>query len=120
VLSQRTIPRKRRRPPPKKASTEPSVTVQPDGTTVPVEDGQTILDAIKGEGLVEYECESGFCGMDAVCVVSGGEHLSVPGDQEEDTLETLCDLEPGNEPGQCRLACVSEVTGPVVVERADE
>ncbi|MFB6232108.1 MAG: FAD-dependent oxidoreductase [Salinibacter sp.] len=102
------------------APTEPSVTVQPDGTTVPVEDGQTVLDAIKGEGLVEYECESGFCGMDALRVVSGGEHLSAPGDQEEDTLETLCDLEPGNEPGQCRLACMAEATGPVVVERADE
>jgi thioredoxin reductase/pSer/pThr/pTyr-binding forkhead associated (FHA) protein len=100
--------------------TEPAVTVQPDGTTVPVEDGQTVLDAIKGEGLVEYECESGFCGMDALRVVSGGEHLSAPDDQEEDTLETLCDLEPGNEPGQCRLACMAEATGPVVVERANE
>jgi len=99
--------------------TEPSVTVQPDGTTLAVEDGQTMLEAIKGEGLIEYECESGFCGMDAVCVVSGGEHLSAPGDQEEDTLETLCDLEPGNEEGQCRLACMAEVTGPVVVKRAE-
>jgi len=102
------------------ASTEPSITVQPDGTTVPMDEGQTMLDAIKGEGLIDYECESGFCGMDALRVVSGGEHLSVPGDQEEDTLETLCDLEPGNEEGQCRLACMAEATGPVVVERADE
>lgn len=100
--------------------TEPSITVQPDGTTVPVEDGQTVLDAIKDEGLVEYECESGFCGMDALRVVSGGEHLSTVDDQEEDTLETLCDLEPGNEEGQCRLACMAEATGPVVVERADD
>jgi len=104
---------------PAEPPTEPSVTVQPDGTTLTVEDGQTMLEAIKGEGLIEYECESGFCGMDAVCVVSGGEHLSAPGDQEEDTLETLCDLEPGNEEGQCRLACMAEVTGPVVVKRAD-
>ena len=102
------------------APTEPSVTVQPEGTTVPVEDGQTVLDAMKGEDLIDYECESGFCGMDALRVVSGGEHLSTPGDQEEDTLETLCDLEPGNESGQCRLACMAEATGPVVVERADE
>lgn len=105
--------------PAEEAPTEPSVTVQPEGTTVPVEEGQTILDAIKDEGLVEYECESGFCGMDALRVVSGGEHLSTPGDQEEDTLETLCDLEPGNDQGQCRLACMAEATGPVVLERVD-
>ena len=35
-----------------------------------------------------------------------------PGDQERETLEDLCELEPG----PCRLACLLEVKGPIEVE----
>jgi thioredoxin reductase/pSer/pThr/pTyr-binding forkhead associated (FHA) protein/ferredoxin len=100
------------------ANGEPVVTFQGLGSAVTLQPGQTLCDAAEAEGIdLQAECHVGICGSDAVRVVSGGEHLDDVSDEESDTLQSICDLEPGNEPGQCRLACVMHATGPVVVER---
>jgi ferredoxin len=59
------------------------------------------------------ECHSGICGSDPVRILSGRENvLSEAGDQERETLEDLCDLVAG----ECRLACMLKVKGPIEVE----
>ena len=46
-------------------------------------------------------------------ILSGAENLAdQPGDQERETLEELCEVEPG----PCRLACLVRAKGPVEVE----
>ncbi len=96
----------------------PSVTFKGDGTTIPVKPGQTLCDAAEAHGIeLQAECHAGICGSDPIRIVSGGEYLDVPGDEEAGTLEDICDLEAGNAPGRCRLACMVRTTGPVVVER---
>ena len=97
---------------------EPVVTFQGMGNKVTLQPGQTLCDAAEADGIdLQAECHVGICGSDAVRIVSGGEHLDEVSDEESDTLQSICDLEPGNAPGQCRLACVLHASGPVVVER---
>jgi len=75
---------------------------------------QTLGEAAEAAGVeITSECHSGICGSDPLRIVSGAEHLEAAvGDQERETLEELCELEPG----PCRLACMTRVKGPVVVE----
>lgn len=96
------------------AASGPSVTFQPAGQVCPAGPGQTILDVAEAHGIrLAAECRSGVCGSDPVRIVSGREHLAAaPGDGETETLEDLCGLEAG----PCRLACMAQVRGPVVVE----
>ncbi|MEP0548752.1 MAG: FHA domain-containing protein [Rhodothermales bacterium] len=97
---------------------EPAVTFQGLGKTVTLQPGQTLCDAAEANGIdMQAECHVGICGSDAVRIVSGGEFLSDVGDEEADTLDAICGLPAGNEPGKCRLACVMRAKGPVVVER---
>jgi ferredoxin len=94
------------------AGAGPSVTL--DGKTFPCGAGETICDAAGKAGIkLDADCHQGVCGMDAIRIVSGSEHLSPIGRVEKSTLEDLCDLEPGKH----RLACVTRATGPVVAER---
>jgi thioredoxin reductase/pSer/pThr/pTyr-binding forkhead associated (FHA) protein/ferredoxin len=105
-------------PAPAPAGGEPAVTFQGLGDAVTLQPGQTLCDAAEAAGIdLNAECHVGICGSDAVRIVSGGEHLDDVGDEESDTLQSICDLPPGNDPGQCRLACVMHASGPVVVER---
>ena len=94
--------------------TGPSVTFKSLGKTLPVAPGQTLCDVAEAAGLpLNAECHSGICGSDPLRILSGGEHLvDAPGSGESETLEDICDLEPG----PCRLACMARVTGPVVVD----
>ena len=62
---------------------------------------------------ITAECHSGIGGSDPVRILAGRENVaSEAGDQERETLEELCELEPG----ECRLACMLKVRGPVEVE----
>jgi pSer/pThr/pTyr-binding forkhead associated (FHA) protein/thioredoxin reductase/ferredoxin len=96
------------------AGSGPSVTFKNSGQTFAVEAGQSICDVAEQNGVeISAECHAGVCGSDPLKILSGKENLSAePGDQEQETLEDICDLEPG----PCRLACMLKVTGPVVVE----
>ena len=78
----------------------------------------SVLEIARSNGVpIKYECESGSCGYDPIRIISGEEHLNEVDDEGEAwTLEEICHLEPGNKKGQCRLACMTKVTGPVVVE----
>ncbi|MEE8523762.1 MAG: FAD-dependent oxidoreductase [Thermoanaerobaculia bacterium] len=91
-----------------------SVTFRNLGKTIPVAPGQTICEAAEAHGLaITAECHSGICGSDPIRILKGREHLA--GDAtagESETLEDLCDLEAGD----CRLACMARVKGPVEVE----
>ena len=91
-----------------------AVTFRPAGKTVPVAPGETICEAAERAGIqINAECHSGICGSDPIRILQGAENLAdEPGDQERETLEELCELEPG----KCRLACLARVTGPVEVE----
>lgn len=92
---------------------EPSVTFKGRGVTFTVKPGQSICDAAEANGVdLNAECHAGICGSDPIRIVSGAEHLNAVGDDEGDALEDICGLEPG----PCRLACMAQVSGPVVVE----
>ncbi len=84
------------------------------GGPLAVADGQTVCEVAEAHGLpINAECHSGICGSDPIRILAGHEHLAgEPGDQERETLEEICDLEPG----PCRLACMVRVSGPVEVE----
>ncbi len=75
---------------------------------------QTICELAEEQGLkLTAECHSGVCGSDPVRILSGRENvLGEPGDQERETLEELCELEPG----ECRLACMLRVKGPMEID----
>ena len=77
-------------------------------------DRWAIRDVAEANGVdIVAECHAGICGSDPVRVLSGRENLgNEPDDQEVETLEELCELEAG----ECRLACVLKVKGPVEVE----
>jgi thioredoxin reductase/ferredoxin/pSer/pThr/pTyr-binding forkhead associated (FHA) protein len=103
-------------PPAPKASPAlqgPAVTFQGKGTFA-VADGITVLEVALDNGIeIDEECRAGFCGYDPVRILSGQENLANEvGDQERETLEERCKLEPG----PCRLACMLRVKGPVTVE----
>ncbi len=91
-----------------------AVTFQPAGKTVQVAPGETLCEAAERAGIeINAECHSGICGSDPIRILGGAENLAEPpGDQERETLEELCELEPG----KCRLACLMRATGPVAVE----
>jgi ferredoxin len=98
---------------PAEAGGAPSVTFGVGGEPIPVAPGQTVCDVAEAHGIaLNAECHAGICGSDPIRVLAGAEHLSPLGDAESETLEELCELEPG----PCRLACRAKVTGPVVVE----
>ncbi len=90
----------------------PTVTL--DGRALVCPAGETICDAAAKAGIkMDADCHQGVCGMDAIRIVSGAEHLNPITRTERSTLEDLCDLEPG----KFRLACVTRITGPVVIEK---
>ncbi len=96
----------------------PSVTFKGAGEPIAVPLGRTLCDAAEAQGVeLNAECHAGMCGSDPIRIVSGGEHLNEVDDGEADALEDICGLTPGNGAGQCRLACMVRLTGPVVVER---
>ncbi len=90
------------------------VTFRSLGKTIPVAPGQTICEAAEAHGLeITAECHSGICGSDPIRILKGRENLvaeATPGEAE--TLEDICDLEAGD----CRLACMARVKGPVEVD----
>ena len=61
---------------------------------------------------INAECYAGRCGSDAIRIISGQEHLNPVGEEEAETLEEICELEPG----PYRLACMVKPTGAVTVE----
>lgn len=88
------------------------VTDRQSGITFQVKADATLLEAIEGAGLqINYGCRAGVCGADAVAICEGAEHLSAPGEDELATLRRL-----GLE-GRARLACMCQVSGPVVIDR---
>ncbi len=95
-------------------SSAPAVTFKGLGKTLPVAPGQTLCEVAEAAGLpLNAECHSGICGSDPIRILSGHENLITgPTDGEAETLEDICDLEPG----PCRLACMARIKGPVEVE----
>ncbi len=75
---------------------------------------QTVCEIAEENGVaIVAECHAGICGSDPVRIVAGAEHVAgAADDQERETLEDLCGLEPG----PCRLACMLRVRGPVEIE----
>ena len=84
------------------------------GKTIPIAKGQTVCELAETHGVdITAECHAGICGSDPIRILSGREHVDgEPSAQERETLEELCELEPG----ECRLACMMRVKGPVKIE----
>jgi nitrite reductase (NADH) large subunit len=88
------------------------VTDRQTGIAFQVAAGDTLLEGLEHAGLkMPYGCRAGVCGADPVAVCEGAEHLSPPGEDELATLRRL-----GLE-GRARLACMCEVSGPVLIDR---
>jgi nitrite reductase (NADH) large subunit len=82
-----------------------------NGPTVLVKKGDKLLDIAEASQVpIEHGCRMGMCGSDPVRILEGEENLSPMRSAERRTLERL-----GLGAG-CRMACVSRVEGPVVVE----
>lgn len=93
----------------------PSVEFRGTGRRLVVAPGQTLCEAAEAAGIpINAECHAGICGSDPIRILSGREHLvdSEPDSQERETLEEICE----REPGEHRLACRVRVRGPVEVE----
>lgn len=91
-------------------------TFQPAGVTVPVQPGQTLCEAAEAAGVkITAECHSGICGSDPIRVLAGSENFEPFEDQESETLDDICELRAG----ECRLACMVRIKGPVEVEIVD-
>jgi len=93
----------------------PSVEFRGTGRRLVVAPGQTLCEAAEAAGVpINAECHAGICGSDPIRILSGREHLldTEPDDQERETLEEICE----REPGEHRLACRVRVRGPVEVE----
>ena len=89
---------------------EVSVTFRP-GPTVLAKVGDKLLDIAEASQVaIESGCRMGMCGSDPVRIVEGEENLSAMRSAERRTLTRL-----GLGAG-CRMACVSRVQGPVVVD----
>jgi thioredoxin reductase/pSer/pThr/pTyr-binding forkhead associated (FHA) protein/ferredoxin len=96
------------------AAEGPAVTFKGTGQTLVLSEGETVCTLAERCGVaINAECHSGICGSDPVRIVSGRENVvGEPSDQERETLEDLCEVEPG----EYRLACLLRVSGPVEVE----
>jgi nitrite reductase (NADH) large subunit len=82
-----------------------------NGPTVMVKKGDKLLDIAEASQVpIEHGCRMGMCGSDPVRILEGEENLSAMRSAERRTLERL-----GLGAG-CRMACVSRVQGPVVVD----
>ena len=82
-----------------------------NGPTVMAKKGEKLLDIAEASQVpIEHGCRMGMCGSDPVRILEGGENLSAMRSAERRTLERL-----GLGAG-CRMACVSRVEGPVVVD----
>jgi NAD(P)H-nitrite reductase large subunit/ferredoxin len=82
-----------------------------NGPTVMAKKGDKLLDIAEASQVpIEHGCRMGMCGSDPVRILEGEENLSAMRSAERRTLERL-----GLGPG-CRMACVSRVEGPVVVD----
>lgn len=89
------------------------VTFQGSGQTFAIRKGQSVCELAEENGIaITAECHAGLCGSDPVRIVAGAQFLNKIEDSESGTLEDLCGLKPG----ECRLACMLRVQGPVVVE----
>jgi len=85
------------------------------GPTVLAKVGDKLLDIAEASQVpIESGCRMGMCGSDPVKIVEGEENLSAIRSAERRTLERL-----GLGAG-CRMACVSRVQGPVVVDPRPE
>jgi len=94
---------------------DPHVTFRDQEIAAPIDSSQSLLEWVDDQDVVlDYECWIGMCGCDVVRVVSGSEHLNEVDDKEAKTLKRK-----GLEPGPYRLACMTRVSGPVVMEAAD-
>jgi NADPH-dependent 2,4-dienoyl-CoA reductase/sulfur reductase-like enzyme/ferredoxin len=92
-------------------ATAAMVVEQSSGASFPVAPDQTLLDALEAARVkINFGCRAGMCGADAVAVCEGEQHLSPPGDDELATLRRL-----GLE-GKARLACMCQVSGPVMID----
>src|SRR5215208_1833706 len=81
------------------------------GPTVLAKVGAKLLDVAEAAELpMESGCRMGMCGSDPVRILEGEENISPMRSAERRTLERL-----GIGSG-CRMACVSRVNGPVVVD----
>jgi len=93
------------------------VVFQNRGQTCPFKPGQTLCDVAEEAGVaMKADCHKGICGSDPVRIVAGKEHLDPMSDEERDTLEDICAVDPVNH----RLACRARPTGLVVVEVLDQ
>ena len=100
---------------PSPAVEELLVTFVGDGRPMSAAASDSILDVAEDNDIdLDYECRIGMCGCDLIRVVEGQAHLNEPTDQEIRTIGRR-----GVEPGVFRLACMTRVSGPVVVEVVD-
>jgi len=89
---------------------EVSVVFEP-GPSVLAKVGDKLLDIAEASQVpIESGCRMGMCGSDPVRVLNGGENLSAMRSAERRTLARL-----GLGDG-CRMACVSRIQGPVVID----
>ena len=89
---------------------EVSVAFKP-GPTVMAKVGAKLLDVAEASQVpMESGCRMGMCGSDPVRILEGEENLSAMRSAERRTLDRL-----GLGTG-CRMACVTRVEGPVVVD----
>ncbi|MCH8246679.1 MAG: FHA domain-containing protein [Bacteroidetes bacterium] len=103
------------------AAAAASVTFKALGQLEEIGTSQTICDLAESKGItLNAECHVGICGSDPIRIISGAEFLNSLGDEEADTLDDICDLEAGNDSGKCRLACMTRVSGPVVIEIVEQ
>lgn len=92
----------------------PHVTFADQDISGEIDPADTLLEWVENhEVALDYECFAGLCGCDAVQIVAGAEHLNDVDAKEKKTLERR-----GLEPGPYRLACMTRVSGPVVVKAA--
>jgi len=87
------------------------VTFMGAGVTFAVHPSQSILDVADDHDVdLDHECWVGKCGADLIRIVEGREFLNEVSEQEAKTIKRR-----GAIPGECRLACMTKVCGPVVV-----
>lgn len=92
---------------------EPAVIFKNNGKRFVVKPGQTICEIAEANSLpLNAECHAGMCGSDPIRIISGHENLNDLTDGEKEALEDICELKPG----ECRLACMVKIKGPVEVE----